>query len=245
MSKKPQAGSSPIQSTSLQKFINATTAHHTRPQHSQIVIQARNLKQKSYLKSLHINSTTIAIGPAGCGKTYLPTLVALEDLVNEKISKIVIIRPSVEVEGENDIGALPGDILGKYGPQVKAVTDTISEYVGLTKLNQLIISEVIEIVPVAFIRGRSFKNAWLLVDEAQNLSQTAMKAVLTRAGHNCKTAICGDIDQSDRPSNNGLEDLLERLDKTDVPGLDLIEFTKADVERSPHVKDILSLYDYD
>jgi phosphate starvation-inducible PhoH-like protein len=244
MSKKPQAATS-LQSTSLQKFINSTAAHHTRPQHTRITIEARNLRQKAYIKSLHQNSTTISIGPAGCGKTYLPTLVALDDLVNEKINKIVIIRPSVDVEGENDIGALPGDILGKYGPQVKAVTDTISEHIGLTKLNQLIISEVIEIVPVAFIRGRSFKNAWLLVDEAQNLSQTAMKAVLTRAGHNCKTVICGDIEQSDRPSNNGLEDLLKRLESTDVADLGLIEFDINDVERSPHVKEILKLYQYD
>ncbi|AKE44715.1 PhoH-like phosphate starvation-inducible [Sinorhizobium phage phiM9] len=242
MSKKPTT-SAPAASTPLQRFISSTAAHHTRPQHDKIVISARNLTQKHYIKSLQSNNTTVGVGPAGCGKTYLPTLMAIDDLINERMSKIMIIRPSVPVDGENDIGALPGDILGKFGPQVKPVTDTIAEYIGLSKMTQLIMNEVIEIVPVAFIRGRSPKNTWLLVDEAQNLSKTAMKAILTRPGENCKMAICGDIEQSDRPSNNGLEDLLQRLrDRGPVEGFGLTEFTEADVVRSEHVRNVLSLY---
>jgi phosphate starvation-inducible PhoH-like protein len=242
MTKKPT--SSPIATSSpLQKFINATTASHTKPQFDRIVISARNPSQKKYIKSLQTNVVSIALGPAGCGKTYLPTLMALDDLVMERIRKIVIIRPSVEVEGENEVGALPGDIIGKYGPQIKPVTDTLVKHIGLSKLNQLLFAEVIEIVPVAFIRGRSFDDAWILVDEAQNLSKTAMKAILTRIGENCHMSVAGDIDQSDRLQNNGLEDLLDRLERKEQDSIGLIKFTKSDVERSDTVKSVLDLYE--
>ncbi|QIG69623.1 phosphate starvation-inducible protein [Rhizobium phage RHph_I46] len=246
MSKKPAPASDAAPSSPLQKFINANTSYHTRPSETRIVISARNERQKQYLRSLHTNDVTIGEGAPGTGKTFLPAITALDDLINERKRKIVIIRPSVEVDGENEIGALPGDILGKYGPQVKPVTDTLVKYLGLSKLNQLLMSEVIEIVPIAFIRGRSFEHAWVLFDEAQNASKGAMKAVLTRKGENCKIAISGDLGQSDRDENNGLEDLLHRLEKRPLPQFGLVKFTKNDIERdkdSPIIRDVLDLYD--
>ncbi|QGZ13885.1 PhoH-like phosphate starvation-inducible [Rhizobium phage RL38J1] len=246
MSKKPVPATDAATSSPLQKFISANTSYHTRPSETKIVVTARNEKQKRYLRSLHTNDVTIGYGEPGTGKTFLPAVTALDDLVNEKIRKIVVIRPSVEVDGENDIGALPGDILGKYGPQVKPVTDTLVKYLGLSKLTQLLMNEVIEIVPIAFIRGRSFDDAWVLFDEAQNASKTAMKAVLTRKGKNCKIAISGDLGQSDRDRNNGLADLLQRLKIQPNPKFGLIQFGKDDIERdkdSPIIRDVLDLYE--
>ncbi|QIG73831.1 PhoH-like phosphate starvation-inducible [Rhizobium phage RHph_N34] len=246
MSKKPAPAPDAAPSSPLQKFINSNASYHTRPSESKIVISARNPRQKQYLRSLHENDVTIGEGAPGTGKTFLPAITALDDLVNEKIRKIVVIRPSVEVDGENETGALPGDILGKYGPQVKPITDTLVKYLGLSKLTQLLVGEVIEIVPIAFIRGRSFDNAWILFDEAQNASQSAMKAILTRKGINCKIAISGDLGQSDRKENNGLADLLNRLEERPLPQFGLTRFTKNDIERdkdSPIIKDVLDLYD--
>ncbi|AIK68307.1 phosphate starvation-inducible protein [Rhizobium phage P9VFCI] len=248
MSKKPVPATDAATSSPLQKFISAQTSYHTRPSESKIVITARNEKQKRYLRSLHNNDVTIGYGAPGTGKTFLPAVTALDDLVNERVRKIVVIRPSVEVDGENDIGALPGDILGKYGPQVKPVTDTLVKYLGLSKLTQLLMNEVIEIVPIAFIRGRSFDNAWVLFDEAQNASQSAMKAILTRKGENCKIAISGDLGQSDRDRNNGLADLLSRLEAKPLPQFGLVQFGKDDIERdkdSPIIRDVLDLYEID
>lgn len=246
MAKKQSASSNTTQSSALERFVHSQASFHTRPRHQDIVISARNPKQKIYLKSLMNNKFTIGVGPAGCGKTYLPTLVAAKDLVEERISKIVIVRPSVEVEGENEIGALPGDIIGKFGPQVKAVTDTLEEYFGRMKLLKLLESEVIEIIPVAFIRGRSLKNARVIVDEAQNLSTGGMKAVLTRIGENCKYAICGDVEQTDRPTNNGLSDLIKRIRRASetsiIENLDIVEFNETEVEREESIKSILRLY---
>ncbi|ASV44642.1 phosphate starvation-inducible protein [Agrobacterium phage Atu_ph04] len=246
MAKKQTASSNTTQSSALTRFVHSQASFHTRPKHDDIVISARNPKQKLYLKSLMHNKFTIGVGPAGCGKTYLPTLVAAKDLVDEKISKIVIVRPSVEVEGENEIGALPGDIIGKFGPQVKAVTDTLEEYFGRMKLLKLLENEVIEIIPVAFIRGRSLKNARVIVDEAQNLSTSGMKAILTRIGENCKYAICGDIEQTDRPSNNGLSDLIARVQKaketSTLDDIEIVGFNETEVEREESIKSILRLY---
>ena len=189
-----------------------------------------------------MNVITVATGPAGCGKTFLPTLKAIDDLVKGDVDKIVIVRPSVEVEGENDPGALPGGIGEKYGPQVKAITDTMIEYFGSSKLMQLIAADVVEIVPVAFLRGRSFKNAWIIVDEAQNLSRSGMMAVLTRVGKGCKMVVVGDVDQTDRLENNGLEDLMDRLDRNMPKNVGYVSFSVKDIEREPVVADIVKLY---
>jgi phosphate starvation-inducible PhoH-like protein len=238
MSEKKQAN---YTRTKLQTFVNASLSPNHKPKHDTIVIRARNENQKFYLASFKNDKVTIGVGPAGCGKTYLAVLKALEDLVEEKISKIVLVRPSVDVEGENEVGALPGDILGKFGPQMKAVTDTLVEYLGTTKLNQLIETDVIEIVPVQFIRGRSFKNAVIIVDEAQNLSVGGIKAVLTRI-EGSRVFLAGDIEQSDRATNNGLRELVNKLAQTEVPGIKLVEFTPDDIERDPIISDILKLF---
>ncbi len=228
-------------STNLLDFIKSSPNNY-KPSHTNIHIIPRNTSQQKSLDSLLKNKITLGIGPAGTGKTYLATLKALDDLIEGRVDKIIIVRPSVQVEGENDLGALPGDILGKFGPQVKAMTDTMIEYLGSTKFNQLILAEIIEIVPVAFIRGRSFKRCWILVDEAQNLSIDGMKSVLTRISYESKMVVMGDIDQSDRSENQGLKDILSRFKYRKVPDMNLIEFRNEDVEREPIVKYILKLY---
>lgn len=242
MPKKP-VRTEATQLTNLQRFNIANSAVHTRAKHDTISFSARNEKQKVYIKALKREKIVVGVGPSGCGKTYLATLMAANELVNEEINKIVIVRPSVPVDGENAIGSLPGDIIGKYGPQVKAITDTLVDYFGLQKLKSLLEAEVVEIVPVAFIRGRSLSNTRILVDEAQNLTASGMKAVLTRIGEGSKCFITGDISQSDRPTNNGLDDLLKRLDKKLIEDTAVIKFTVDEIEREPIIKPILELYD--
>lgn len=206
-----------------------------------IVMEARSLNQEIFIENLQddMKSICFGVGPAGSGKTYIATLAALAELKNNNIDKIIIARPNVAVD-DRDIGFLPGDILEKMKPWVKPILDIIEEYYSPKEILKMLEEGILEICPVAYLRGRTFKDAWILIDEAQGMSPNAMKSALTRIGENSKMVITGDIEQSDIAGTNGLADFLNRF--TQSNRISINRFEKLDVVRHPVVKEVLDLY---
>ena len=178
---------------------------------------------------------------AGTGKTMLATEAAIKGLNEGKYDKIVITRPNVAVD-DKDIGYLPGDILAKMTPWMLPILDVFSEYYSQKEIIDLINEKVIEMVPIAYLRGRTFKGSMVLVDESQGLTATSMKAVLTRIGENSKMVVTGDLAQSDRGSSNGLKDFIERLETHKPTGIELVKFNNKQIERHPVIDSILKMY---
>jgi len=207
-----------------------------------IFIQPRTEKQHEYLAALNNPDMHIIFGsgPAGTGKSYIATKWAMQQLKNGLVDKIVITRPNVAVD-DNDLGYLPGDILEKLAPWIKPITDIMLEHFSKSELEYLIKEEIVEICPICFIRGRTFKNAIVIVDEAQGTTPNSMLAVLTRIGEGTKLLITGDIEQKDKQSD-GLKDFIDRFKSSHIDGIALIEFQKEDVQRHPIISDILKLY---
>lgn len=209
-----------------------------------VEIIPRNVVQEDYLEALEDPQINICIatGPAGCGKTWLATLAAIKAFRTGQVEKIVITRPNVAVD-DRDIGFLPGDILKKMAPWVKPITDVFEEYYTPKQIESMIEEGLIEICPIAFIRGRTFKNSWILIDEAQGTTPNSMLSILTRIGEGSKMVVTGDLDQSDYKDTNGLQDFLDRFRGSSL--IEVIRFTKREVERHPVVKEILRIYDKD
>lgn len=206
-------------------------------------IKPRNANQKSLLSSLRDPNTSItfAIGPAGTGKSYISTLHAIRCLKAGLVEKIVITRPCVAVDGE-DIGYLPGDANAKMMPWMMPILDTFAEYYSQAAINSMIENKILEMVPIAFVRGRTFKKSLVLVDEAQNTTPSSLLSILTRIGEGSKMVVTGDTAQSDRKFDNGLQDFLNRWDPETVPSVDVIEFDSSDVVRHPVIAGILAIY---
>lgn len=211
------------------------------PKKTRVEIVPRNLQQENMIAALNDDNTNIvfAIGPAGCGKTLLATLHAIKALKTGQVQKIVITRPNVAVD-DKDIGYLPGDILKKMTPWMMPVLDVFAEYYSQEQVKYMLEENVIEMVPIAFIRGRTFKNAIVLVDEAQGTTQNSMLSILTRIGEGSKMIVTGDLAQSDRGQENGLRDFLDRFESSEH--IEVIRFKKGDVERHPVVKEVLDIY---
>ena len=188
-----------------------------------------NVKEVRQAKNLVVSS----------GKTYLATLYAIQCLKQGSIDKIVITRPNVAVD-DRDIGYLPGDILKKMSPWVKPILDVFEEYYSVKEITQMIEENIIELVPMAYIRGRTFKNAVVLLDEAQNTTPSSMLSALTRIGENSKMIVTGDNKQSDRGRVNGLSDFLDRFE--DNPNIAVCYFDRKSIERHPIITDILKMY---
>ena len=180
-----------------------------------------------------------ALGYAGSGKTYLATLFAIQQLQSRSVSKVVITRPNIAVD-DKDIGFLPGDILKKMAPWTKPVLDVFEEHYSMKEIAHMIEEGTIELVPVAYLRGRTFKNAVVILDEAQNTTRNSMLSALTRIGEGTKMIITGDVRQSDRGKDNGLTDFISRFDGT--PSIAVCHFDKDSVERHPVITDILRMY---
>lgn len=213
-------------------------------QKKNIEIIPRSINQEDLLTSLNDDNKSIvfAIGPAGSGKTLISTLWAIKALKEGRIKKIVISRPNIAVD-DKDIGYLPGDILSKMAPWIRPITAEMEEYFTKQEIEQLITNEVIEIVPIAFMRGRTFKNSVILLDEAQNTTPNSLLSAMTRIGEGSKMIITGDIKQSDRRgSSNGLSDFVGRYEGSSTKMMDVIRFNDKDVQRHPVIKDILSMY---
>lgn len=212
-----------------------------KPKKQRIDIVPRNLNQEELVASLENpkKHVVFAVGPAGTGKTLLATLHAIKCLKAGLVEKIVITRPNVAVD-DKDIGYLPGDILKKMTPWMMPILDVFAEYYMQHEIVAMLEENIIEMVPIAFIRGRTFKNAYILVDEAQGTTANSMLSILTRIGENSKMVITGDLAQSDRGGDNGLADFLGRFQSSNH--IDVIKFERGDVERHPVVKELLGIY---
>jgi phosphate starvation-inducible PhoH-like protein len=204
----------------------------------------KSINQEKYIMSLLDDTTDVVVvsGPAGTGKTYLAMLAALKALRSGECSQIILTRPAVAVDDEKH-GFLPGDLNAKMEPWTRPLLDVVKEYYSAKEIQQMLEEQIIEITPLAFCRGRNFKNSWIILDESQNATPSQLKMIMTRIGQGSKLVITGDIEQTDRKFNqNGLLDLIDRLTKYQVPGLDICKFEVKDVQRHPIIEHVLKLY---
>ena len=204
------------------------------------IVQPKTINQKKMISLLEKNSLLFSIGPAGTGKTYVAVALAAQALKEKKIKKIILTRPAVEA-GEN-LGFLPGDLYDKLSPYMRPLYDALNEMFSKDKLDVFFKKNQIEIVPLAFMRGRTLDNAFVILDEAQNTTINQMKMFLTRMGPLSKFIICGDVSQVDLPKNqtSGLlhaSNLLESIN-----GIGCVEFNDQDVIRHELVKNIIKAY---
>ncbi len=208
---------------------------------SGLIIKARTANQRRMVESLKKNDMMFAIGPAGTGKTYTAVALAVRALKNREVKKIVLTRPAVEA-GEN-LGFLPGDLKDKLDPYLQPLYDALGDMIAPEKLSYYIENRVIQIAPLAFMRGRTLDNAFVILDEAQNATEAQLKMFLTRMGTSAKFVITGDITQIDLPKHqpSGLPHA-QRILK-DVEGIDIIELDGTDVIRHKIVKRIIEQYE--
>ena len=204
-------------------------------------IHIRSENQQKYVNSIVENDAVFAIGPAGTGKTYLAVARAVEALENSNVKRIVLVRPAVEA-GEK-LGFLPGDLSEKVDPYLRPIYDALYEFIGFERVNKLIEKHVIEVAPLAFMRGRTLNESYIILDEAQNTTIPQMKMFLTRMGFGSKMVITGDVTQIDlpNPSQSGLTDAIKILQNIDQ--IAFCHFDANDVVRHQLVKKIVSAYD--
>lgn len=208
---------------------------------SKRIIAPKSLAQKHYIDSIRKNDVVFGIGPAGTGKTYLVMALAVSAFLNHQFNRIILTRPAVEA-GEK-LGFLPGDISQKVDPYLRPLFDALYEMMDYDKVSRLIEKGAIEIAPLAFMRGRTLNDAFIILDEAQNTTSMQMKMFLTRLGFNSKAVITGDVTQIDLEKNtvSGLihsENILKN-----IPKLDFVYFSNRDVVRHPIIKKIIEAYE--
>lgn len=206
-------------------------------------ISGRGKSQQQYLEQIRTNDLTVGVGPAGTGKTYLAVASAVEALENDLVDRLILVRPAVEA-GER-LGFLPGDLSQKIDPYLRPMYDALFEMMGQQKVAKCIERNVIEIAPLAYMRGRTLNDAFIILDEAQNTTIDQMKMFLTRIGFGSKAVITGDITQVDLPRDktSGLRHALKIL--TDIEGIGITQFHKDDIVRHPLVKKIVHAYEKD
>jgi len=210
----------------------------------QVRIVPRNKSQDNYLKKLQDPDKTMifAIGPAGTGKTLLATQTAVKLLKEKQIEKIIVTRPAVSVDEQH--GFLPGTLEKKMEPWTRPIFDVFAEYYYAKEIQNMLLEGVIEVSPLAYMRGRTFKNSFVLADEMQNATPNQMKMLLTRIGENSRMVITGDLKQADRLEDNGLIEFIHLLEESDFSHryVDIVNFGQKDIERHPAVKEILEIY---
>ena len=206
-------------------------------------IRPSSKTQENYLRSIANNTITIGVGPAGTGKTYLAVASAVHALANDSANRIVLVRPVVEA-GER-IGFLPGDIEKKVNPYLRPLYDALYEMLGFERVGRLLDRGTIELAPLAFMRGRTLNDSFIILDEAQNTTIEQMKMFLTRIGFNSQVVISGDITQIDLPrtSQSGLRHAIRIL--SDVKDIGIIKFQNRDIVRHPLVQTIVQAYERD
>ena len=204
-------------------------------------IAARTKGQEKYVEIARKNDIVFSTGPAGTGKTFLAVAFAVAALQNREVDKIILCRPAVEA-GES-LGFLPGDLKEKIDPYLRPLYDALGEILDIEKLKPLLFNNTIEVVPLAYMRGRTLNNAFMILDEAQNASSIQMKMFLTRLGVNSKTIITGDVTQTDLPKKieSGLIQVLNLL--KDIEGVGFCKLSSEDIVRHKLVKDIIQAYD--
>lgn len=210
------------------------------------IILPRNHHQKKYLQSLQNNdiSIVLATGPAGTGKTLFACDEGINELTVGIVKKLIIVRPAVSVD--ENLGFLPGTLEDKMAPWTRPIFDILYKHFTDNEIKSYILDKIIEICPLAYMRGRTFDNAWIIADEMQNATPDQMKMLLTRIGHNSKLICTGDPNQHDRGfDKNGLSDFINKLNKKPSTHIKHIQFDKKDVERSSIVKEVLNYYNDD
>lgn len=205
------------------------------------MVQPRTEGQARYIEMIRSHDLTIATGPAGTGKTFLAVATAVESLKAEQIRKIVLVRPAVEA-GEN-LGFLPGDLRAKLNPYLRPLLDALNDMVDFDQARNLMEREVIEVVPLAYMRGRTLNDAFIILDEAQNTTVAQMKMFLTRMGQRSKMVISGDTSQLDLPKGvaSGLADAVQRLSK--IKGVGVMQLQNSDIVRHRLVQKIVEAYE--
>lgn len=201
-------------------------------------LEAQTEAQGHYICALQSSQLIFAIGPAGTGKTYVASCYAAEQLISKQIERIIITRPNVEVG--TGFGFLPGELEEKYAPYLAPFKEVMIERMGLSQYEYALKTEKILPQPLAFMRGATFNDAFVILDEAQNCTPAEMKMFLTRIGKNCTVVVDGDPEQCDLNCPSGLNDAVRRLEG--IPGVNIVEFTEDDIVRSGLIKSILCAY---
>ena len=203
----------------------------------------KNSSQEEYVRKLKMKQRKIivATGPAGTGKTLFATEFGIKNFFMNNVEKIIFTRPSVSVD--EDLGYLPGTLEEKMAPWVRPIYDILYRFIHPKEVTQLLEDKTIEIAPLGYMRGRTFKNAWIIADEMQNSTVAQMKMLLTRLGENSRLVITGDLDQHDRKEGiNGLEDFLDKFKGKRSSSITSIEFQRDDIQREEVVKEVLDIY---
>ena len=230
-----------LQEANLEK-IEANTADDVKIRTRKGYIKPKGLAQSQYIQNIRTHDVTFGIGPAGTGKTWLAVACAVEALERDEVRRLVLVRPAVEA-GER-LGFLPGDLSQKIDPYLRPMYDALYEMLGIEKVNKLIERNVIEVAPLAYMRGRTLNDAFILLDEAQNTTTEQMKMFLTRLGFGSSAVITGDITQIDLPrqQKSGLKQVVEILEG--VKGISFNWFSGRDVVRHKLVQRIVEAYEY-
>ena len=220
---------------------NPVVKQRTRP--VELVPKTRN-QEKLILQLLDDSQhIVVAVGPAGTGKTYLAMQAAVRAFQRGECERIILTRPAVGVEDEQH-GFLPGNLIAKMEPWTRPLLDVLREHYRPQDIANMLEDQTIEISPLAYMRGRTFKRAWIIADEMQNATPNQMKMLLSRIGADSKIVVTGDVEQADRfNGENGLLDLCERLRSTPVSGMGLSEFASRDIQRHPIITSVLKLYE--
>lgn len=223
-----------------------------RSNHIEYKYKCKNSSQDKYVEYLNKENTkiVIAVGPAGTGKTMFACLKAINELKSGNLNKVIITRPIIAVE-EEELGFLPGNLVKKMDPWTRPIMDIFMEYYQKSEVENMIYNNQIEISPLAYMRGRTFKNALIIADEMQNSTPNQMLMLTTRIGENSKLVITGDLKQVDRSkNNNGLSDLIDKVKKYNEyhnersESIEVIEFKKEDIERSEIVEKVINIYQF-
>ena len=242
MSKQRAVKSQKSRMTNQENTIRFDQAKPVKERHIDIVPRTRNQERLVLALLDEQQHIVVTAGPAGTGKTYLAMLAAVKAFRSGEVDRIVLTRPAVEVEGEKH-GFLPGDLNQKMDPWVRPLTDILREYYRPQDIATMIEEQRIEISPLAFMRGRTFRNAYIIADEMQNSTPSQCKMLMTRIGEGSKIVITGDIEQADRNrGNNGLMDLCSRLGEGGVKGIAICELDNRDIQRHRIIDSILTLY---
>lgn len=204
-------------------------------------ISPRTEGQATYVNAIRKNDLVFCSGPAGCGKTYLAVAMAVNALRSEQVRRIVLVRPAVEA-GEK-LGFLPGDLLAKVNPFLRPLLDAMNDMLNFEQVRLYMENDVVEIVPLAFMRGRTLNDTFIILDEAQNTTMTQMKMFLTRMGEGSKIVVTGDATQTDLPQDvtSGLADAIRRLKR--IQGVGVVTLTGEDIVRHRLVREIVTAYD--
>lgn len=221
-----------------------TIKFNPQKQRKTVSLIPKTVNQEKYILALQNQETDVVVvsGPAGTGKTYLAMLAAIQAMRNRECDRIVLCRPSISIEGE-DHGFLPGDLNQKLEPWMKPMVDILNEFYAMKEIELMLAEQIIEFAPLGLMRGRTFKNTWVLLDESQNATPTQLKMLLTRIGIGSKFVIMGDVEQTDRKTpENGLMDLTNKLDATPISGIEICSFDHRDIQRHRLIGEILKLY---